>query len=202
MTKDEMRESLTRDKVSNWNTCNSLEGTIETWRLNCLNVAFKAEGGVVVPREVQKPTERKIWPDPEARVVALVKGDEDERDAQIRQITQAVSKFEQVVLIEILILEDDDEKAEDVTLAGIAEGIKDGDYDILLMTDWALLDESRGMNKVMDCALRQKVPAGIFFLNQSTGFVNNPYDEEEYQRTLAALGLAKEEEAGEDANEL
>ena len=198
MTKDEIRESLTRDKVSTWNTCNSLEDAIETWRLCCLNVAFKAEGGVVVPREPKKPTERKIWPDPEARVVALVKGSEDERNAQIRQITQAVSQLEQVVLVEILILEDDDEETTDITLMGIAEGIKDGDYDILVMTDWELI----GMYKVMECALNHKVPAGIFFLKQSTGFVNNPYDEEEYQRTLAALGLAKEEEAGEDANEL
>ena len=195
MTKDEIRERITRDKVSTWNTCNSLEDAIETWRLNCLNVAFKAEGGVVVPREPKKPTERKIWPDPEARVVALVKGSEDERNAQIRQITQAVSKLEQVVLVEILILEEDDEETADITLMGIAEGIKDGDYDILVMTDW----ESIGMYKVMECALSHKVPAGIFFLKLSTGFVNNPSDKEGYQRMLAVLGLKNEE--GKDSDE-
>ena len=158
---------------------NQLIEVIETWRRNRLTEAFKVEGGVITPRAPEKATSGKIWPDPLAKFVALVKGSEEERNKQIRRITQTVTNIDQVKLVEIYILEDDDEECLNATVESIASGIADRSYDILVMTAESVLSDSPEKRPAaVETILSQHVPSAVYFLEEGYGIVNCLVDRE------------------------
>ena len=165
---------------------NQLTEVIETWRRNRLTEAFKVEGGVITPRTPEKATSGKIWPDPLAKFVALVKGSEEERNKQIRRITQAVTNIDQVKLVEIYVLEDDDEECLSATVESIASGIADRSYDILVVTAESVLSASpEKRTATVETILSQHVPSAVYFLEEEYGIVNCMVDRE-FVKDLAA----------------